>query len=129
MDSKKHKIVKYFFSSSDSAGDKIRVLNSADENWWEGSCKGKTGFFPASYVQVQLELTFQCYVNINELNVVVLLGTSFVCISVRMVSRETLSLPEINQSELKCVWLGADVLNLSTLSEQIEIKYMRVEIS
>lgn len=35
-----------------SAGDKVQVLNSADENWWEGTSKGKTGFFPASYVQV-----------------------------------------------------------------------------
>lgn len=35
-----------------SAGDKIQVINSADENWWEGRKKGQTGFFPASYVQV-----------------------------------------------------------------------------
>nr|XP_058949181.1 uncharacterized protein LOC131776985 [Pocillopora verrucosa] len=35
-----------------SAGDKVQVINSADENWWEGKSKGKTGFFPASYVQV-----------------------------------------------------------------------------
>ncbi|KAL9978747.1 hypothetical protein ACROYT_G016302 [Oculina patagonica] len=35
-----------------SAGDKVQVINSADENWWEGTSKGQTGFFPASYVQV-----------------------------------------------------------------------------
>ncbi|CAH3045244.1 unnamed protein product [Porites lobata] len=34
------------------AGEKVKVINSADEHWWEGSSKGKTGFFPASYVQV-----------------------------------------------------------------------------
>ncbi|KAJ7392259.1 hypothetical protein OS493_013638 [Desmophyllum pertusum] len=34
------------------AGDKVQVINSADENWWEGTNKSQTGFFPASYVQV-----------------------------------------------------------------------------
>ncbi|CAH3045253.1 unnamed protein product [Porites lobata] len=34
------------------AGEKVKVINSTDEHWWEGSSKGKTGFFPASYVQV-----------------------------------------------------------------------------
>lgn len=34
------------------AGEKVKVINNADDNWWEGRSKGQTGFFPASYVQV-----------------------------------------------------------------------------
>lgn len=32
------------------AGDRINVIENNDE-WWKGICNGKTGIFPANYVQ------------------------------------------------------------------------------
>lgn len=49
------------------AGDRIKVLNSADENWWEGMCGRRTGFFPASYVQVvsSSDVILRCLFDFN----------------------------------------------------------------
>ncbi|XP_063681676.1 growth factor receptor-bound protein 2-like isoform X3 [Bolinopsis microptera] len=32
-------------------GAKIRIINRADANWWEGECNGRRGMFPATYVR------------------------------------------------------------------------------
>ena len=32
------------------AGDTIRVISKPHDDWWEGSCEGRTGLFPSSYV-------------------------------------------------------------------------------
>ncbi|XP_075979318.1 SH3 domain containing GRB2 like, endophilin-A isoform X7 [Anticarsia gemmatalis] len=36
--------------------DVITLINKVDENWFEGSVNGKTGYFPISYVQVTVPL-------------------------------------------------------------------------
>ncbi|XP_050676170.1 endophilin-A isoform X2 [Leptidea sinapis] len=36
--------------------DVITLINKVDENWFEGSVHGKTGYFPISYVQVTVPL-------------------------------------------------------------------------
>ncbi|XP_045511981.1 endophilin-A isoform X2 [Pieris brassicae] len=36
--------------------DIITLINKVDENWFEGSINGKTGYFPISYVQVTVPL-------------------------------------------------------------------------
>ncbi|CAH2087035.1 unnamed protein product [Euphydryas editha] len=36
--------------------DVITLINKVDENWFEGSLNGKTGYFPISYVQVTVPL-------------------------------------------------------------------------
>lgn len=37
-------------------GDTITLINKVDENWYEGSVHGRTGYFPVSYVQVVMPL-------------------------------------------------------------------------
>uniref|UniRef100_F1L706 Endophilin-A2 n=1 Tax=Ascaris suum TaxID=6253 RepID=F1L706_ASCSU len=37
-------------------GDVIELTSQIDENWFEGSIRGKSGFFPISYVQVLVPL-------------------------------------------------------------------------
>lgn len=32
--------------------DIIQLLDRVDENWYEGSVNGRTGYFPQSYVQI-----------------------------------------------------------------------------
>ncbi|XP_062530725.1 endophilin-A isoform X8 [Bombyx mori] len=36
--------------------DVITLINKVDDNWFEGSLNGKTGYFPISYVQVNVPL-------------------------------------------------------------------------
>jgi hypothetical protein len=33
-----------------SRGDRVTVLDTTNENWWEGNVNGKVGLFPANYV-------------------------------------------------------------------------------
>jgi len=35
-------------------GDEITILHSSDdqEAWWTGTCNGKTGIFPANYIEI-----------------------------------------------------------------------------
>ena len=35
-----------------SAGDVIELINTGSIDWWKGGLAGKTGYFPAAYVQV-----------------------------------------------------------------------------
>ncbi|VDK46964.1 unnamed protein product [Gongylonema pulchrum] len=37
-------------------GDVIELISQIDENWYEGSLRGKTGYFPISYVHVLVPL-------------------------------------------------------------------------
>ncbi|PNF21380.1 Endophilin-A [Cryptotermes secundus] len=37
-------------------GDTITLINRVDENWYEGSVHGRTGYFPVTYVQVVVPL-------------------------------------------------------------------------
>jgi hypothetical protein len=32
-------------------GDRIRVLDQSDMNWWRGEVRGNVGLFPATYVR------------------------------------------------------------------------------
>lgn len=34
----------------------ITLLNKIDENWFEGSLHGRTGYFPVNYVKVDVPL-------------------------------------------------------------------------
>jgi hypothetical protein len=35
-----------------TAGDMVRLHSQANAEWWQGECNGRTGLFPATYVQV-----------------------------------------------------------------------------
>lgn len=37
-------------------GDVITLMNRVDENWFEGYLNGRTGYFPVSYVQINVPL-------------------------------------------------------------------------
>lgn len=37
-------------------GEMITLLSRIDDNWLEGSVNGKTGYFPASYVKVVVDI-------------------------------------------------------------------------
>lgn len=36
--------------------DVITLINKIDENWFEGSLNGRTGYFPVTYVRVDVPL-------------------------------------------------------------------------
>lgn len=38
------------------AGDVIDVLDTADKDWWWGTCRGQHGWFPAAFVRVRLHV-------------------------------------------------------------------------
>ncbi|KAL0272999.1 UNVERIFIED_CONTAM: hypothetical protein PYX00_005780 [Menopon gallinae] len=40
-------------------GDIITLHRKVDNHWYQGECKGKTGIFPASYVQIMVPLPIQ----------------------------------------------------------------------
>lgn len=37
-------------------GDIIKLVSQIDENWYEGSLRGKSGYFPTNYVEVMVPL-------------------------------------------------------------------------
>jgi len=37
-------------------GDVIRLVSQVDENWFEGTFRGRSGYFPISYVKVIVAL-------------------------------------------------------------------------
>ena len=37
-------------------GDVIQLVSQVDENWYEGTAHGRTGYFPISYVKVVVAL-------------------------------------------------------------------------
>lgn len=37
-------------------GDIITLTNQIDENWYEGTLRGQTGYFPCNYVEVVIPL-------------------------------------------------------------------------
>lgn len=40
------------------AGDVIDVLDTADKDWWWGTCRGQHGWFPAAFVRVRRNMVF-----------------------------------------------------------------------
>lgn len=44
------------FLSFFQENDIITLINKVDDNWFEGSVNGRTGYFPQSYVQVKMPL-------------------------------------------------------------------------
>ncbi len=33
------------------AGDKIKIVDSSDRDWWKGELNGRIGLFPSNYVE------------------------------------------------------------------------------
>ena len=32
-------------------GDIVTVLEKVDQNWWQGTCEGRSGWFPVPYIK------------------------------------------------------------------------------
>ena len=39
-------------------GDLIKLDRKIDENWYEGSVHGNSGFFPVNYVEVEVDIPY-----------------------------------------------------------------------
>lgn len=58
-----------------TAGDVATMVEQVDSEWYRGTCKGVTGFFPANFVQVLVRFCFEILMMIqqslkNEKNIV-----------------------------------------------------------
>ena len=57
-----HCIALYDYQSGESTdlnfnlGDEIELLEKVDEQWLKGKCGGKTGMFPAGFVEIVVDL-------------------------------------------------------------------------
>lgn len=69
-------------------GDIIGVTRQEEGGWWEGSCNGKTGWFPSNYVRevkgsgrylgylwaaATLNVSSDCYISLQHSDVVIII--------------------------------------------------------
>lgn len=49
-----------------TAGDVATMVEQVDGEWYRGTCKGASGFFPASFVQVLVSFCFKIVIMIQQ---------------------------------------------------------------